>query len=168
MSYYFNLVQQIKNEVAKKSYPPIFKENIFNLFSVRNCYAYALDLNVHDPKKRVLFPGCISSEKESLDIYSESMLLKRLERDLEFLGFTFRSNDENLEENEYRIAIYAFPAFYDMPIGFHIARQDKDGYWSEKPNWKSRPRKLDYCGINCPELVNAKPFYKTVLIIKKI
>ena len=26
---------------------------------------------------------------------------------------------------------------------------------------------LDYSGIDCPELVGAEPFYKTVLIIKK-
>ena len=95
------------------------------------------------------------------------MLLERIKKDLEFLGFSFRCNDENLENNEYRIAIYAFSSFHDMPIGFHIARQDKDGYWSEKPNWKSKPRKIDYCGIDSPELINAEPFYKTVLIVKK-
>lgn len=166
MSYYSDLVELIKDEVTKNTYPPVFTNKLFD-FSIRNCYAYALNLNVTDPKKRVLYPGCISSENEKLDIYSEKMLLKRLEKDLKFLGFTSRSNDKNLEESEYRIAIYAFPSFHDMPIGFHIARQDKDGFWSEKPNWKSKPRKLDYSGIDCPELIGAEAFYKTVLIIKK-
>ena len=166
MSYYSSLVQQIKDKVLENNYPPVFKNDFLN-FSKRNCYAYSLDLDVHDPKKIVLFPGCISSKEENPDIYSWEKLLERLKRDLQFLGFTFRSNDDKLIENEYRIAIYAFPSFYDMPIGFHIARQDKDGYWSEKPNWNSKPRKLDYCGIECPELVDANPFNKKVLIIKK-
>ena len=168
MSYYEKLVQQIKDEIIKNEYPPVFKEQVFN-FLKRNCYAYALDLNVHDSKKRVLYPGCISNQEENPDIYSGAMLLERLKRDLEFLGFTFRFNDKNLKDNEYRIAIYAFPSLcYDMPIGFHMARQDKDGYWSEKPNWNSEPRKLNYCGIEPPKLINAEPFQKDVLIIKKI
>ncbi|MBR3132967.1 MAG: hypothetical protein IKG42_02660 [Clostridia bacterium] len=167
MSYYADLVQQIKDKVAKNSYPPVFTKKNFN-FSKRNCYAYALDLNVHDPKKRVLYPGCISSEKEDIDIYSVSGLLKRLQKDLKFLGFTFRPNNKKLEENEYRIAIYAFPSLHDTPIDFHFARQDKDGYWSEKPSWNSMPRKLDYCGIDSPKLVGEKPCYKQVLIIKKV
>ena len=167
MSYYSDLIEQIKDEVKKNTYPPVFEKKIFD-FSVRNCYAYALNLNVSDRMQRVLYPGCISSENEKTDIYSEKMLLERLEKDLEFLGFTFRPNDKNLEESEYRIAIYAFPSFHDMPIGFHIARQNKDGIWSEKSNWKSKPRMLDYSGIDCPELIGVEPFYKTVLIIKKV
>lgn len=166
MSYYSGLIQEIKRQVIVNNYPPVFEERIFS-FTTRNCYAYALDLNVNDPKRRVFYPGCISSEKEELDIYNESDLLERLKKDLTFLGFSFRSNDKNLKENEYRIAIYAFPSIYDMPIGFHIARQDKDGYWSEKPNWNLKPRKLNYCGIEPPELINAEPFKKDVLIIKK-
>ena len=113
MSYYSDLIEQIKDEVKKNTYPPVFEKKIFD-FSVRNCYAYALNLNVSDRMQRVLYPGCISSENEKTDIYSEKMLLERLEKDLEFLGFTFRPNDKNLEESEYRIAIYAFPSFHDM------------------------------------------------------
>ena len=167
MSYYSNIVQKVKTEVAKNSYPPIFESKIINL-SVRNCYAYALDLNVSDPSKKVYFPGCISNEEEKPDIFDGSDLVKRLEKDLEFLGFTFRPNDEHLNDGEYRIAIYGLPTFYDMPIGFHISRQDKDGYWSEKRNWKAKPQKLDYCGTEAHKLDGVKPFKTEVLIIGKI
>ena len=79
MSYYSDLIEQIKDEVKKNTYPPVFEKKIFD-FSVRNCYAYALNLNVSDRMQRVLYPGCISSENEKPDIYSEKMLLERLEK----------------------------------------------------------------------------------------
>jgi hypothetical protein len=167
MSYYSNIVQKVKAAVAKNSYPPIFESKIINL-SIRNCYAYALNLEVSDPNKRVFLPGCISSESENVNIFDGSKLMDRLKRDLEFLGFTFRPNDEHLNDGEYRIAIYGLPTFHDMPIGFHISRQDKDGYWSEKRNWKAKPQKLDYCGIEAPKLDGVVPFKTEVLIIKRI
>lgn len=167
MSYYEKIVQQIKDKVSENSYPPTFERKLLDL-SVRNCYAYALDLDISDPQKRVFFPGCISSEEEKLDIFSGLDLLERLKKDLTFLGFSFRTNDQNLKEGEYRIAIYGLPTLHDMPIGFHISRQDKDGYWSEKRNWKSKPEKLDYSDFEAPKLVGVTPFRTEVLIIKRI
>ena len=167
MSYHSLIVKQIKDKVSENSYPPTFKRKLLDL-AVRNCYAYALDLDISDPKERVLLPGCISSEEEKQDIFDESDLIKRLKKDLEFLGFTFRQNDEHLNDGEYRIAIYGLPTFHDMPIGFHISRQDKDGYWSEKRNWGAKPQKLDYCGIEAPKLDGVVPFKTEVLIIKRI
>lgn len=167
MSYHAMIVQQIKDKVSSNSYPPEFKRKFLD-FSVRNCYAYALDLDVSDTKKEVFFPGCISSEDEKPDIFSGLDLLERLKKDLKFLGFTFRPNEKKLEEGEYRIAIYGLPTYYDMPIGFHISRQDKDGYWSEKRNWKSKPEKLDCSDFEAPKLVGVIPFRTEVLIIKRI
>lgn len=165
MSYYSEIVERIQKEVKKvDKYPPSFTKKFIDL-DRKNCYAYALNLNINDPEKRVLFPGCISDENEDPDIYSETSLMKRLKRDLNFLGFSYRENDIRLKEGEYRIAIYAFPTFHDCPIGFHISRQDKDCYWSEKPNWKASPRRLDYNGIDAPDIESA--YFKTVLIIRK-
>lgn len=167
MSYYSDVVQRVKDAVAKNSYPPIFQSKIINL-SIRNCYAYALNLEVSDLNKRVFIPGCISSENEKMNIFDGSKLVERLKKDLQFLGFAYRPNDKELKNGEYHIAIYALPSYHDMPIGFHVSRQDKDGYWSEKRNWKAKPQRLNYCGIEAPELDGVKPFLTEVLIIRKI
>ena len=167
MSYYSNIVQKVKAEVAKNNYPPIFESKIINL-SVRNCYAYALNLEVSDPNKRVFLPGCISSESENVNIFDGSKLMDRLKRDLNFLGFAYRPNDKYLKGGEYRIAIYGLPTLHDMPIGFHISRQGKDGYWSEKRNWKAKPQRLNYCGTEAPKLDGVRPFFTEVLIIRKL
>ena len=167
MSYYERIVQQIKNKVSANSYPPVFERKFLD-FSVRNCYAYALDLDVSDPEKKVFVPGCISSENEQPHIFSGLDLAERLKKDLTFLGFTFRPNEQNLQEGEYRIAIYGLPTFHDMPIGFHFSRQDEDGYWSEKRSWKAKPEKLDYSDFEAPKLVGVTPFKAEVLIIKRI
>ena len=93
--------------------------------------------------------------------------MERLKKDLDFLGFSYRENDHSLKQGEYRIAVYVTPSIcYDMPIGFHFSRQDKDGYWSEKQNWKDKPQKLDYCGENQPE-IPLQTSFKKILIIKK-
>ena len=166
MSYYSETVKRIKDQVNKNKYPPEFIKRIKPCFDFRNCYAYALNLNVNDIKKRIYFPGCISQKDENPYIFDSNSLVSRLKRDLEFLGFSYRENDEQLKEGEYRIAIYAFPSFHDMPIGFHISRQDMDGFWSEKPNWKDKPRMLKYSGVREPD-IGKKTCFKTVLIIKK-
>ena len=166
MSYYTEIIDRIKEQVDENEYPPIYVGRIVNV-RYTNCYAYALNIRISDMLKKIYYPGCINMEGNDSYIYSSDDLMKGLKKDLDFLGFSYRANSENLEDGEYRIGIYAFPTFHDLPIGFHFSRQDKDGCWSEKPSWKSRPRKFNYFGIDPPKL-DAKICFKDVLILKKI
>lgn len=166
MSYYSKKVKEIKEQVDKNTYPPKFKKEK-NFLCHRNCYAYVLNTTVSDAREEIFFPGCISNEREKKDIFSSYELKERLRKDLQFLGFTYRSDDGKLSDGEYRIAVYVIPTYHDMPIGFHISRQDETGEWSEKPSWKAGIRKIGKKADTPPDISKEGPRLVEVLILKK-
>ena len=166
MSYYAKKIKEIKQQVEKNIYPPNFSKEK-NLLCHRNCYAYALNLIVSDPREKIFFPGCISNKEEEGAIFSSYELLERLKKDLKFLGFTYRGENGTLAEGEYRIAVYYIPTYHDWPIGFHISRQDKTGEWSEKPSWKKGIQKIGKKGDLPPDISEKGPRLLEVLILKK-
>lgn len=136
-NYYVKKVKKIRTEISNNIYPPTFGCKKWRKRN-RNCYAYSLDINISDPRKKIFIPGCISDEKVETEIYSTTELISRLKADLDFLGISYRENTHEIYKGEWRIAIYFMPEPHDLPIDFHISRQDFDGIWSEKPSWKAK------------------------------
>lgn len=166
MSYYSGMMRRIKRMVEKNQYPPTFDPYKWPFYKV-NCYAYALDLRIGDIKESIFIPGRLSDKNEELYVWSQLDFKEKLERDLKFLGFSYRPNDTHLEEGEYRIALYYIPTPHDYPIGFHIVRQDKDGGWSHRTGWKGDVFNTGVVGDTPPNLEEEDPILFDVLIIKK-
>lgn len=144
MRYYQKLIKKVIKKIKGNEYPPVFCLEKWKWIGCCNCYGYALNLNVNDRKKKFLIPGCISNFQRDSNIFWEKELISRIEEDLDFLSINYRQeNGIKPFEDEWKIAIYYAPSFHDWPVEFHIIRQDKDGSWSEKPNWKAKVRKLE-------------------------
>lgn len=139
MSYYLRKVKVVRKILESNTYPPKYEPKKWE-WCKANCYAYALDIPVSDSKQTIWIPGCISDEREEPVIFTG--ITERLKNDLKYLGISYREDDGNLKEGEWRIAIYYRPTPHDWPIGFHMSRQDNDGIWSEKPSWKAKVQKI--------------------------
>lgn len=164
--YYLRILKKIKEIVKNNQYPPKFNPKKWN-FKKANCYAYALDLCLNDRKKQIFFPGCISDKNIDKTIWSLNDLVKRFKNDLDFLGISYRENDEILLNGEYRIAITYLPTYHDWPVNYHFLRQDCDGIWSEKRSWKAKVKKIDNKISSVPDLSKAQPILHKVLILSK-
>ena len=162
--YYSMKVKEIKEILSQNEYPPVFQKKKWKRLKV-NCYAYALDINVSDPKEQIWCPGCICDKNADKNIRTD--VTNRVKRDLEFLEISYRKNTKELKEGEWRIAIYFQPAFHDCSIGFHISRQDKDGIWSEKPSWTASIRKIGKKSNIPPDLSKYNIRLENVLILSK-
>lgn len=165
-SYYVRKIEEIQRVLKNNKYPCRFDKIKFRRKKL-NCYAYALDINVSDPKELLWFPGCISDENLDKNIWSTSDLIERLKKDLDFLGISYRDNSDNLSAVEWRIAIYYKPTMHDFPIDFHIYRQDIDGIWSEKPSWEGKIEKIGDKSNIPPNLEKSHLYLKNILILSK-
>ncbi len=67
----------------------------------------------------------------------------------------------------WRIAIYYIPAVHDCSIEFHIARQDEDGCWSEKPSWKAKISRFAEKTDTPPDLSKYGLKLENILILSK-
>ena len=165
-SYYMRKIKEIRKILKKNNYPCHFDKRKFK-GRILNCYAYALDINVSDPKKIIWIPGCISDENLDKNIYTVDELVDRLKKDLDFLGISYRDDTSTLLDGEWRIAIYYIPFIHDWPFGFHISRQDVNGIWSEKISWEGEIEKI---GNKCdapPDFKKDFVFLEKVLILSK-
>lgn len=164
MSYYSQTLENIRKVLRTNMYPPRFNKKRWKYVKV-NCYAYALDLPINDRKKLIFIPGCICDENAEKAVYTD--VTGEVKKNLDFLGISYREDDGNLYKGEWRIAIYYIPTFHDLPIGFHIVRQDEDGCWSEKPSWKAKISRFDEKTDTPPELSKYGPKLESVLILSK-
>lgn len=164
MFYYSQKLEKIRNVLQTNMYPPKFNKKRWKYVKA-NCYAYALDLPISDWKKSIFIPGCIGEENAEKEIWTE--VTDKIKKDLNFLGISYREDDGVLYKGEWRIAIYYIPTPYDWPIGFHIARQDGDGCWSEKPSWKAKVRRFKKKTDTPPDLSKYGPKLESILILSK-
>jgi len=164
MSYYSRKVKKIRDILKTNQYPPEFNPERWKFIKC-NCYAYALDLPVNDIAKKIFIPGCIADKNLEKEIWTG--VSKRVEKDLDFLGISYREDDGKLYNGEYRIAIYYIPTPHDWPIGFHISRQDVNGEWSEKKSWKAKVQKIGEKGDKAPDISEYGPVLEKVLILSK-
>ena len=175
MNYYSTKIEYIRKELENKKSVPVYEPKKWKTFfgtSVNtNCYAYVLDLIIPDHKKEIFIPGCISDSNAEKNLWSN--VTGHVKKDLDFLGITYREDDSSaLQPDEYRIALYYIPTFHDLPIGFHMVRQDENGDWSEKTGWKGSVQKIGVHGDKPPiysEEVYGPigPKLDSVLIIKR-
>lgn len=139
MSYYLRKIEKIITVLEEQQYPLLYEPQKWtfptSIFS--NCYAYALNLPVTDPRKEIFIPGRISKPDSTPLVFCCLDLMRKLQRDLDFLGISFKDDDGNtLKDNEYRIYIYtSHTSHHCWPVGFHFIRQDSDGFWSHKKSW---------------------------------
>lgn len=166
-------VERIRQEVLTNIYPPVFDRSKWEeIYSCRNCFAYALDIKQEEiiPVEFFQIPGRMLEEEKRQQFLKkkEPLALKRRNVDsnirlapnviwelilleIEELGMQFRYVDINeiLEEGEYRIA------FCVGNRDCHFLRQDKDGTWSHKMG-DNKPTRLDFSGyiINNPYEAN--------------
>lgn len=164
MSYYSRKLENIRKALKTNIYPSKFNKKRWKYVKT-NCYAYALDLLINDRKKEIFIPGCISDENAEKVVWTD--VTGEVKKDLDFLGISYRENDEALYKGEWRIAIYYIPTPHDWPIGFHIVRQDEDGYWSEKPSWKAKVTRFKKKTDTPPDLSKYGPKLESVLILSK-
>ena len=170
MSYFSKKTKLIRKELKRGRKTPKFEPEKWEGMYTTNCYAYALDLPISDPKTLVFIPGNIgneSSERENRNIWTSTDLVEGVKRDLDFLGISYREDDISLKKGEYRIAIYVIPTVCSLPIGFHFVRQDETGEWSHKPSWKSEVKNLGKAGNGPPDLSYGQAWLESVLIGKK-
>ena len=175
MSYYTGKIERIREELENKSSVPTFEPKKWKIILGKalftNCYAYALDLAIPDPKEEIFIPGCIHDYSSEKVVWSD--VTGNVKKDLDFLGIKYREDDSSaLKPGEYRIAIYYIPTFHDMPLCFHMARQDENGEWSEKTGWKGIVQKIGVKGDKPPVYPNALhgpfgPKLDSVLVIKR-
>lgn len=174
MNYYTNKIECIRKELENRNSIPKYEPQKWKKFLIKpiftNCYAYALDLLIPDPKQEIFIPGCIHDCSSEKVVWSD--VTGNVKKDLDFLGIKYRVADSSqLKLGEYRIAIYYIPTFHDMPLEFHMARQDESGEWSEKISWKGEVQKIGVKGDKPPVYPDTLhgpygPKLDSVLIIK--
>lgn len=166
MSYYERKIRKVINVVeSTRGFKPGFNPRKWKGKKL-NCYAYALNIPITDERKEIFFPGCICDKNASKDMWTGNDIIEGIKKDLDFLKISYREDDGNIEKNEWKIAIYFVPSFHDMPIDFHVARLDDDGYWSEKTSWKGKVRRIGKKGNKAPDLSKYGPQLMKTLILK--
>ena len=163
--YHSRKIKQILDAIKGFSDPPIYNRKKWRGKRL-NCYAYALDLDINDPKKSIWTPGQIASKNPKHQVYTN--VTAQVKKDLDALGISYRENSKVLNPGEWRIAIYYKPSFHDWPIGFHFARQDADGLWSEKIDWSRRAKLNRYVAVD--EAPNFRDYglrLESILILSK-
>lgn len=166
MSYYERKIRKIINSVeANRGFKPRFNPRKWKGKKL-NCYAYALDIPIADEKKEIFFPGCICDKNASKDVWNDDDIIGGIQRDLDFLKISYREDDGIIDKGEWKIAIYFIASYHDMPMGFHIARLDDDGCWSEKPSWKRKVQRIGEKGDTAPDLSEYGPELIKTLILK--
>lgn len=153
---------ELKNNYCLPEYNPKKWDGLHT-----NCYAYALDIPVSDPIEQIWTPGQISSKKQNHHFFTR--VTDEVKRDLDYLGISYRENDDSLRLGEWRIAIYYRPTFHDMPLGFHVSRQDSDGCWSEKTGWskKGKLQRFNSKTDTPPDLSEYNIHLESILILSK-
>lgn len=175
MSYYTDKIECIRKELENKSSVPTYEPKkwkaVFGKNINTNCYAYVLDLAIPDPKQEIFIPGCISDYSSEKVVWDN--ITGNVKKDFDFLGIQYREDDSSaLKPGEYRIALYYIPTFHDMPLDFHMARQDENGEWSEKTGWNGTVQKIGVKGDKPPVYPCEKygpfgPKLDGVLVIKR-
>ena len=130
------LIKICKNAVEMASIPPQYNPDEWKGKEF-NCYAYALricvDLRAY--YNREIVPGFLSIGKNAFYQESPETMLKLFKQDCETLNLKVSetSLNEPLNENEYKVAVYACACgnYKD----FHFIRQDSNGNWSHKRGW---------------------------------
>ena len=160
-------VAKVQKVVDKNQYPPTFNPKKWEKKRGYNCYAYALDVPVKDVFNKFWLPGVLSGISHSGKFFSVPTLVEHIKADIKTLGFSCREDDGILHKGEYKIAIYHIPSYYDIPIQFHMVRQDEDGRWSEKPSRNSEVMRFKGKSATPPDLSKYDAYLCEILIIKK-
>lgn len=132
---YIDFINRAKEVINSQPIPPLYNPDDYNSLSF-NCYAYALQLRI-DCKDYYISPGFMSRQINGrYEIpYTKEYILESFKKDCELLGLhVFSSNiSEPIRSDEYKIAVYIIENY-----GFHFARLDSNGKWSEKPGWLNK------------------------------
>lgn len=132
---YGDFINRAKEVVNNQPIPPLYSPDDYNGLSF-NCYAYALQLCM-DCKDRFISPGFMSKQITSrYDIpCTKESIIENFVKDCELLNLqVFTSTiSEPIRSDEYKIAVYIIENY-----GFHFARLDGNGNWSEKPGWLNK------------------------------
>lgn len=130
---YQDFINHAKEVVNSQPFPPRYNPDDYK-GKFFNCYAYALQLCM-DCKNYQISPGFMSKHIKNSRFEipcTREYIIKNFQKDCEALGLQVLSSSisESIRANEYKIAVYFIEDF-----GFHFARQDSNGKWSEKPGW---------------------------------
>lgn len=131
-----------RNISMSRKLPPSFNPEEWNEKTF-NCYAYALDICAN-VVHRLINPGFLSRGQKNICEDTKECVIGHFLEDCIFLNLKAKKTtfDEPISSNEYKIA------FYLKNNGYHCARQDDDGGWSEKEGWCGdieRLNKEDIC-----------------------
>ena len=132
MYYTKEFIDHVRDLIHSQPMPPIYNPEEWSQNPRDfNCYAYALQI------KMSLFdiefkPGFTTGELVKRRDYTPEFILEKFFIDCENLGLnvTETTVDEEINDNEYKIAVYYIKGF-----SFHFAWQDKKGIWSHKHGW---------------------------------
>lgn len=129
---YEDFINRAKKVINNQPIPPQYNPDDYKDLSF-NCYAYVLQLCL-DCKDYYISPGFMSKQITGrYDIpFTEEYILTSFKEDCELLGLQALQSTiaEPIRSDEYKIAVYIIEDF-----GFHFARLDSNGNWSEKPGW---------------------------------
>lgn len=163
--YHSRKLKQILDAIKGCAAPPTYNPKKWRGKKL-NCYAYALDLDIDDPKMSIWTPGQIASKNPKHQVYTN--VTEQVKKDLDVLGISYRENSDVLNPGEWKIAIYYKPSFHDWPIGFHFSRRDADGIWSEKNGWSRRGKINRYVAVDvAPNFRDYGLRLESVLILSK-
>ena len=127
----------VKNVSASREFPPSFNPDEWN-GKTFNCYAYCLDICAN-VVQHLINPGFLSRRHRNVCEDTKECIISHFLEDclvlkLKVIKTTF---DEPISDKAYKIA------FYLNDDGYHCARQDSDGGWSEKEGWCGKIRRLN-------------------------
>lgn len=120
----------VKEIFSTRTIPPSFNPNEWKEKSF-NCYAYCFDICTNLIGYRTN-PGFLVGLDSGDYNYNKESLINFFKQDCNELNLHVAETtmDEEISDNEYKIALYL-----NSKGGFHCARQDANGQWSDKDGW---------------------------------
>lgn len=130
MDFTKDFINRARNTIHKQSIPPVYNPEEWKGKKF-NCYAYALQMNMHIESMK-LGIGFTTGILYGREKYTVQFVLEQFLIDCENLKLncTQIQIDDEIDENEYKVALYVWENF-----SYHLKRQDIDGNWSEKRGW---------------------------------
>ena len=129
------LIKICKNAAEIASIPPQFNPEEW-AGKEFNCYAYALRICVDfRAYYGEIVPGFLTIGKNESYRDGPEAIVKLFKQDCQVLNLqvTETNLNEPINENEYRVAVYA--CICRNYRDFHFIRQDSNGSWSHKRGW---------------------------------
>lgn len=142
-------IEYLKLSTMLDTNNPLYKNDIHD-YKRGNCYCYALGLKF--PYKFYYHYNSLSEDpfvhnigfiSKSNDAFCKDEIMDNFYKDLEALNIKVKNSCINAKvKNGYKVAVY-FDNYYKFYNNFHIARENKDGNWSEKVGYTNEVLKFD-------------------------